>query len=190
MTQNPVLIGIVIVVAIVLIAGGIVALGYNGLVSSEQTVSEKWAQVETQYQRRLDLIPNLVNTVKGAGNFEQETLLKLSELRTRWQTQTSQSERVQTTNELESTLSKLLIVAENYPQLTATQSYRDLQVQLEGTENRVAFARGEYNSAVRTYNTRIKTFPENMIAGIFGFSEKKFFESTSGAQNAPTVDFG
>jgi LemA protein len=190
MTSNPVLIGIGVIVLLLVVVGGFWMLTYNGLVSADQTVGEKWAQVETQYQRRLDLIPNLVATVKGVSGFEQETLLKLSELRTQWQTDPSQQARVQTANELESTISKLLVVAENYPQLTATQSYRDLQAQLEGTENRVAFARGEYNTAVREYNVRVKSFPASLIASGSGFTEKKFFESAAGAENAPSVDFG
>ncbi|HII38485.1 TPA: LemA family protein, partial [Candidatus Micrarchaeota archaeon] len=143
----------------------------------------------TQYQRRVDLIPNLVSTVKGVSGFEQETLTKLSELRTQWQTGGGVAAKVNAANEIEATISKLLVVAESYPELTATQAYRDLMVQLEGTENRIAFVRGEYNLAVRDYNTRIKTIPGSFVAGGAGFAEKPFFESKPGAENAPGVDF-
>ncbi|MDO8427718.1 MAG: LemA family protein [Candidatus Diapherotrites archaeon] len=163
---------------------------YNSFVSLDQGVNNSWAKVETQYQRRVDLIPNLVSTIQGSGNFEQETLTKLSELRTQWQTQSEQSQRVQTANELESTISKLLLVAENYPTLQTTQAYRDLLVQLEGTENRVAFARNEFNDTIKSYNTAIKQIPGSLIAGFMGLKEKEFFEAiTEGAENAPAVDF-
>lgn len=184
------LLAIGIIVLVVLLVGLLFWFSYNGMVSADQTVQEKWAQVESQYQRRIDLIPNVVNTVKGTANFEQETLSELTRLRSQWQTAPSQSARIDTGNQIESTISKLLLITENYPQLTATQAYRDLIVELEGTENRVQFARGEFNVAVREYNTKIKSFPGNMVAGMFGFSEKKYFQSKAGADQAPTVDFG
>ncbi len=189
MANNTLLTGAAVAVVLVLAVAGICIGIFNGLVFADQNVNEKWAQVETQYQRRLDLIPNLVNVVQGVSDFEQETLVKLSELRTQWQTNPSQNARVETANEIESTISKLLFVAENYPQLQATQAYRDLLVELEGTENRVAFARGEYNTAVRDYNVKTKSFPGNIFAGMFGFSEREFFESPIGAENPPVVDF-
>ena len=175
----------------VLILAGLWFFGtYNSFVSLDQSVSNSWAKVETQYQRRVDLIPNLVNTVKGSGNFEAATLTKLSELRTQWQTQTGQTQRVQTANELESTISKLLVVAENYPTLQSTQAYRDLLVELEGTENRVAFARNEFNDTVKNFNTSIKQIPGSLVAGFMGLKEKDFFQATTaGAENAPNVNF-
>ena len=163
---------------------------YNSFIALDQGVNNSWAKVETQYQRRVDLIPNLINTIQGSGNFEQETLTKLSELRTQWQTQPEQSQRVQTANQLESTISKLLLVAENYPTLQTTQAYRDLLVQLEGTENRVAFARNEFNDTVKSFNTATKQIPGSWVAGFMGLTEKEFFEATTqGAENAPVVDF-
>lgn len=185
--DNKILIGIgAIVLVVVIIFLAFFGL-YNSFVSLEQGVDAKWANVETQYQRRVDLIPNVVNTVKGVSGFEQETLTQLSELRTQWQTQPQA--RIETANQIESALSKLLVVAENYPELKATQAYRDLIVELEGTENRIAFARTEFNDAVRNYNTSIKSFPGVIVAGMFGFSEKEFFEATLGAENPPIVDF-
>lgn len=178
-------------VAVIVILG-IIALGamlsYNSFISLEQNVNEKWSNVETQYQRRVDLIPNVVNTVKGSAAFEQETLTELTALRSQWQSQPEA--RVETANQIETALSKLLLITENYPELQSTQAFRDLIVELEGTENRVSFARQEYNSSVRQYNTEIRKFPGAFIAGMFGFEEKEFFESSTGAENAPNVDLG
>ena len=181
--------GIAGIAAVVLVIAIILVLSYNGMVSGEQGVAEKWAQVETQYQRRVDLIPNIVNTVKGEANFEQSTLTKITELRSSWQNASTQTDKVNAANGIESELSRLLLVFENYPQLKATQGYQDLMVELEGTENRVAFARGEYNLAVKSYNTMIKSLPNNVLSGMFGFSEKAYFESEEGASNAPDVNF-
>lgn len=176
------------VIVIVVLIGGVILMSQNQFVSLSNKVDEKFANLQADYQRRVDLIPNLVATVKAAGNFESETLTKLSELRTRWQTQPEA--RVDTANELESTLSKLLIVSENYPELQAVQGYRDLQIQLEGTENRIKFSRDEYNGAVKEYNTVIQQLPSAWIAPWFGFKSKPFFEAiTPGAENAPAVDF-
>jgi LemA protein len=176
------------IVLIFIIAGLFVMGTYNNLVSLDQTTNTKWANVEAQYQRRVDLIPNIVATVKGTAGFEQSTLTKLSELRTQWQTQPEQ--RVDTANQIESAISKLLVVSENYPTLQATQAYRDLIVELEGTENRISFARGEFNYSIQSYNTAVKSFPANIIAGMFGFNQKEFFKATTeNAQNAPNVDF-
>ena len=160
---------------------------FNGFVAAEQQVDEKWANIETQFQRRVDLIPNLVATVQGVSDFESDTLVELSKLRTQWQTQPET--RIETANQIESALSKLLLVAENYPVLQATQAYRDLLVQLEGTENRISFARQEYNSAVRNYNTQIKRIPGVFLANMFGFTDKEFFEAQAGADVVPDVDF-
>ena len=183
-----IIIGIIILVLIIF---GAIYFGiYNGLIVSQQNVSEKWAAVEVQYQRRVDLIPNLVSTVKGAGNYEASTLTKITELRSQWQAASTVDQKVATANELESTLSKLLITYENYPQLTATQAYIDLTAQLEGTENRVAFARGEYNTAVKNYNIQVMAFPSNIVASMMGLSEKKYFESQSGTDAVVQVDFG
>lgn len=163
--------------------------GYNGLISGRESVTASWAQVETQYQRRVDLVPNLVSTVKGAADFEQETFTAITEARSRWQTAPSRNDRIAAAGEMESALSRLLVSVENYPQLQATQAFRDLMTQLEGTENRIGTARRDYNEAVRSYNLHVKRFPSNILAGIFGFDEEQFFEAAEGAENAPKVEF-
>ncbi len=186
-------------ISFLLVAGAVVAVAalavlwyvgtYNSLVASDQNVNQNWAKVETQYQRRIDLIPNLVATVQGESGFEKGVLTEVTRLRSQWQTQTSQAERVETANQLESTISKLLLITENYPQLRSTQAFQDLMVQLEGTENRVAFARNEYNAAVGDYNIRIRSIPTNFVAASMGLHEKAFFQAAPGAENAPKVSF-
>jgi len=163
--------------------------GYNGLVTSKETVDASWAQVETQYQRRFDLIPNLVNTVKGAAKFEQETFIQVTEARTRWLGAGSRSERIEAAQGLEPALARLLVTFESYPQLQATQAYRDLLAQLEGTENRIAVARRDYNEEVRRYNVLVKRFPRLILARLFGYVPETFFDETPGAEKAPTVQF-
>ena len=174
--------------AVALIALWYVSL-YNGLIRINEDVNGKWAQVETQYQRRVDLIPNLVSTVKGAANFESSTLEEITRLRSQWQTSTGINERIETANQIESTLSKLLLVAENYPQLTATQNFQALQDELANTENKIAVERGRYNDAVRAFNARIKTFPANMVAGSLGYADRPYFNAQAGAEQAPQVSF-
>lgn len=176
--------------------GGIVLLlllwiiaGYNGLVSARENVTTQWAQVEAQYQRRMDLIPNLVSTVKGAARFEQETLLGVTEARTKWMQGGSRRERIAAADQFESALARLLVTVEAYPQLQAVAAFRDLMAQLEGTENRIAVARRDYNEAVRTYNLRVKRFPGNFLATVFGYEVETFFEAQSGAETAPKVEF-
>ena len=187
MANNAIIVvGAIVVVA--LFAGIWFFSVYNYFIGAEQEIENKQANLEAQYQRRVDLIPNVVATVKGSAGFEQETLTQLTGLRSQWQTQPER--RVETANEIESTISKLLVIAENYPDLKSTAAFQDLIVELEGTENRIAFARTEYNDSVRKYNTSVKQFPGNFVAGVYGFSQKPYFESESGAQNAPDVDFG
>ncbi len=162
---------------------------YNSLIKLNEEVSNKWAQVETQYQRRVDLIPNLVNTVKGAANFEQTTLTELTKLRSQWQAAPSVNAKVETANQIESAISKLLVIAENYPQLTATKNFQGLQDELTNTENKVAVERGRYNDAVRNFNARIKTFPSNIVARNLGYVDRTYFTAKEGAENAPEVKF-
>lgn len=162
---------------------------YNSLIKLNEDVNNKWAQVETQYQRRVDLIPNLVNTVKGSANFEQTTLEDITKLRSQWQTQTSANDRIQTANQIESALSKIIAVAENYPQLTSTQNFMALQDELANTENKVATERGRYNDAVKAFNARIKTFPASIVASKMGLSSKSYFNAQPGSENAPQVNF-
>ena len=188
------------VVLLLVAFGGCAGCGtYNSLIAEEETVNEAWANVETAYQRRADLIPNLVNTVKGAANFEQETLTSVTNARARATSINLSAEDLgdparlaqfqQAQTELGGALGRLLVVAENYPQLRATEAFRDLQVQLEGTENRINVARTRYNEAVRVYNTKIRSFPAALFAGIFGHSRRPPFEADPGAEQAPTVDF-
>lgn len=165
---------------------------YNSLVTEKENVDTSWRQVETQYQRRFDLIPNLVSTVRGASNFEQETLTAVTEARTNWLNADQSDDRtaeVAAAQQADSALSRLLVTVEAYPQLQATQAYRDLMVQLEGTENRIGTARRDYNETVRTYNLLVKRFPGNILAGMFGYEAEPGFDATPGAEDAPTVDF-
>ena len=182
---------------VVLLLIMIVAVSYNSMVASRESVNTAWSKVESQYQRRSDLIPNLVNTVKGAANFEQETLTKVVEARakaTQIKVDANNPDDIakfqQAQSEVSSSLSRLLAVAENYPQLKATENFKDLQSQLEGTENRITVARNDFNDAARSYNTKIKSFPANLLAGMFGFKEWPYFEADADAKKAPSVNFG
>jgi len=182
-------IGIGIVVLIFLILIGTVWGAYNNLVRLNQGVDNSWANVETQYQRRIDLIPNLVNVVQSYAQFEQETLTEITALRSQWQTSASAEQQVQTANQFESTLSKLLLITENYPQLRASEQFIALQDSLAETENMISVARTRYNDAVRQYNTATLLFPSNVIARWFGFAGRTYFEATTpGAENAPVVN--
>ncbi|HLN20086.1 MAG TPA: LemA family protein [Bacteroidales bacterium] len=171
---------------------------YNGMVTMQETVTSQWGNVETQYQRRADLIPNFVNTVKGAANFEQTTLTQVIEARAkatqvtvdpRNMTPESLQQFQQAQGELSSALGRLMVVVEKYPELRATQNFRDLQVELEGTENRISVERRKFNEVAKTYNTYIRRFPQNFLAGMFGFESKPYFESMEGADKAPEVKF-
>jgi LemA protein len=171
----------------------------NGLVSKQESVEAQWSKVETQYQRRADLIPNLVNTVKGEANFEQETLTAVIEARSKATSVSIDPSNLNANNiqqfqqaqtQLSGALSRLLVTVEKYPNLRANEAFRGLQVQLEGTENRIATERGRFNDIARTYNTSVRKFPASMIAGMLGFERYPYFEADKGAENAPTVDFG
>jgi LemA protein len=171
---------------------------YNGLVGAQESIESVWAKVETQYQRRADLIPNLVNTVKGYADFEQETLTKVIEARAK-ATQTTidhtnmTAEQLQqfqgAQGELSGALSRLLVTIERYPELKANQNFLELQAELAGTENRIGVARDNFNTEAKSYNTKIKKFPTNLIANLFNFDAKPYFESDPGSQNAPKVEF-
>ncbi len=165
---------------------------YNGLITAKGGVDNAWAQVETQYQRRIDLVPNLVSTVKGAAKFEQDTFTAVTQARSSWSQSKSIGDRggeIQAASGFDSALSRLLVTVEAYPQLQATQAFRDLMTQLEGTENRVAVARKDYNDAVFAYNVRVQRFPGVLAAKLFGFASEKSFEAVEGADKAPVVDF-
>ena len=188
----------IIVIVVLALLGMYGCSSYNGLVTQDTEVQEKWAQVQTQYQRRADLIPNLVRTVQGAANFEKSTLQAVITARANATGINLNADQLTPENikkfhavqdQLSGSLSRLLAVAENYPQLRATQNFSDLQAQLEGTENRIGVARNDFNGAVKGYNQAVRTFPNNIFAGIFGFAVKGFFEASQAAQSAPTVDF-
>jgi len=188
----------VIILLLLVGAAALLLGGYNRLVGLEEGVEAAWAQVENVYQRRADLIPNLVATVKGARDFEQETLERVVNARAK-ATQTviegiPNAEQLQafqaSQDALSSALSRLMVVVERYPELKATEAFRDLQRQLEGTENRVAVERRRFNEAARAFNTARRRFPTNLIANWFGFEEKPYFKATEGSDKPPTVDFG
>ncbi len=164
-------------------------VGYNSLVRSEVAVDTAWSQVQSVYQRRADLIPNLVETIKGVKNFEKETYLAVTEARSKWQTATTPQAQVAATNQLEAALSKLLFVSENYPELKSNENFLALQDELAGTENRINVERQRYNEAVGAYNKKVRIFPGMIVARLFGFEEKAFFEAKPGAENAPKVGF-
>ncbi len=189
-----------ILLFIVLVGGCAVAASYNRLVPLQQKVDQSWAQVQNVYQRRADLIPNLVNTVQGAANFEKSTLTDVTNARAsvgRVQidpnhapTDAAKLQEFQAAQgQLSNALSRLLVVSERYPELRATQNFQNLQAQLEGTENRISVERGNFNTAVQDYNTAVRTFPTNLFAGMVGFQPRPFFEAQSGAEKAPTVNF-
>jgi LemA protein len=187
-------------VAVAALVVGLWAVGaYNGIVSQNEGVKKAWSQVENQYQRRLDLVPNLVETVKGSAKFEKETLAAVVEARAKVG-QVSIGKDVlndpaafkkfeEAQGGLSSALSRLMVVAEKYPELKSTQGFRDLQVQLEGTENRVAVARKDFNDAAQDYNTAIKRFPGSLVAGFGGFKERPYFQAAPQAAAAPAVKF-
>ncbi len=178
----------VIVLGAIIIAVSLVGI-YNSLVTKSQAVDAQWSQVETQYQRRYDLIPNLVSSVKGMMQQEQAVFLAIAEARTKYGAAQTVNEKAVAAGEVETALGRLLAVIENYPDLKSSQNVTQLMDELAGTENRISVERRRFNDLVRDYNTQIKTFPTNMLAGMFGFSEKQYFQSVSGAETAPKVEF-
>lgn len=171
---------------------------YNQFVQTEEVINGQWAEVETQYQRRADLIPNLVNTVKGYADFEQETLTEVVNARAKATSINLDPTNLtpenieafqQAQDQLSGSLSRLLVTVEKYPDLKANQGFLDLQAQLEGTENRISVARRNFNQSVQSYNSNLRTFPNNVFAGWYGFETKGYFEAVAGAENAPTVQF-
>ena len=172
--------------------------GYNGMVKMDEQVQNKWANVETQYQRRADLIPNLVSTVKGYAKHEQQTLEDVVKARSEATQLKVDAENLtpeklaafqKAQSGVSSALGRLLAVAENYPDLKANQNFHELQSQLEGTENRITLARKDFNDAAKSYNQSIRQFPKNILAGMFGFEKKSYFEAEAGSEKAPKVEF-
>lgn len=188
----------IIIVAIVATIAFWAISGYNSLVSMDENVSNQWANVETQYQRRADLIPNLVNTVKGYAAHEKETLEGVIAARSQATqikvdptdlTPEKLAEYQKAQGQLATALGKLLAITENYPDLKANQNFLELQAQLEGTENRINVARKNFNDSAKAYNTAIRRFPKNILAGMFGFDKRAYFEAAEGAEQAPQVQF-
>ena len=189
---------LIVIGALILILGWTGCNGYNGLVVQDENVNNAWNKVQSDYQRRADLIPNLVNTVKGEANFEQETLTKVIEARAS-ATQMKIDPKDLTPEKLEQfqaaqgqlsqALGRLLVVTENYPNLRANEAFRGLQAQLEGTENRIKTARNDFNDAVKDYNVKVRRFPMNIFAGMLGFRPKEGFKAEAGAEKAPEVKF-
>ena len=189
---------LIVVAVLILLLGGCGCSGYNNMVKLDETVKSQWGNVQSEYQRRSDLIPNLVNTVKGAANFEQQTLTAVVEARAKASqvkidannlTPDKIAEFQQAQGQVSSSLSRLLVTVEKYPDLQATQNFRDLQAQLEGTENRIKVARNDFNGVVQDYNSTIRRFPNNIFAGMFSFATKGYFQSEPGSDKAPDVKF-
>ena len=187
-----------VIALLLLLAYSSVKSSYNNMVTMQEGVTAQWSQVENVYQRRSDLIPNLVNTVKGYADFEKETLTQVIEARAKATAVTINPDKLDAQSlqnfqnaqsGLSSALSKLMVVVEKYPDLKANQGFLDLQAQLEGTENRITVERMKFNESAQAYNTFIRTFPKNIFAGMFGFEKKAYFEAEKGAEKAPKVQF-
>lgn len=181
-----ILIAVIVVIGIFIIS---IFSSYNTLVALDEGVNTQWANVESKLQRRFDLIPNLVESVKGAMAQEQEVFTAIADARAKLAGATSTSESVEASNQLESALSRLLVVVENYPELKSNQNVTGLMDELAGTENRISTERDRYNEIVREYNSTIRSFPKNILAGMFGFDQRPYFEATEGADVAPEVNF-
>src|SRR6202165_5692009 len=193
--------GVLVIIAFFAVVAGLGLMGsYNRLVKLQQSVDQSWAQVQNVYQRRADLIPNLVNTVSGAANFEKSTLIAVTNARAsvgrvqldpnKAPADAAQLEQFQAAQgQLSNALSRLLVVSERYPELRANQNFLGLQAQLEGTENRISVERNKFNEAVQSYNTAVMTFPTKLFAGMFGFSPRPFFNAQPGAERPPPVQF-
>lgn len=186
MSKKIILIGVVAVIVLVL---GYLWMTYNNLVTTNENVDNQWAQVETQYQRRVDLIPNLVNSVKGVMSQEQTIFNNLADARTRYAGAITVNDKAIAASQVESSFGRLLAVMENYPELKSAENVQTLMSQIEGTENRVSVERKRFNDMVRDFDLMVKRFPSSVIASMFGFTEKSYFESTPGAENVPVVEF-
>lgn len=187
---SAVLVALIAIVALIVIAAMLVVPKYNKLVTGEETVDAAWAQVENQLQRRFDLVPNLVNTVKGYAEHEEEIFTQIADARTQYGNANTVEETADANNELSSALARLLVVVENYPNLKADVQFTRLMDELAGTENRLTVARKDYNDTVQQFNNDVRRFPGNLIAGMFSFEQKDYFEIKEGVEEAPAVDFG
>ncbi|GGA43604.1 LemA family protein [Psychrobacillus lasiicapitis] len=180
---------LVIIIAIIAIIAVVLFSSKNGFVDAEEDVNKAYAQVENQLQRRLDLIPNLVNTVKGFASHEKEVLSNIADARSKLAGATTPEDQAAANDQLSGALSRLLVVVENYPELKADANFRQLMDELAGTENRLSVARQDYNAVVSDYNKKVKRMPGSIVASIFGFDEKEYFKADAAAQDAPVVDF-
>lgn len=190
--------GVIIAIAVVAVIAIYAISAYNSMVKMDENVTAAWAQVETQYQRRADLIPQLVNVVKGAADYERTTLESVIAARSKATsiqltaddlTEENLAKYQKAQDELGGALGRLIAISEAYPELKANENFKELQAQLEGTENRIAVARKDFNETVQQYNSYIRRFPKNIFAGMFGFSQKAYFKAAEGAENAPEVNF-
>lgn len=190
--------GLLALIAVIVVLAVWLFSSYNGLVSQEETVNESWANLQSQYQRRSDLIPNLVNTVKGYTNYEKGTLEAVINARAKATQTTINADGLnedamqkfqQAQGELSSALNRLMVVVERYPELKASDQFQQLQAQLEGTENRINESRNQYNQVVKTYNVKVRRFPASIPASLFGFEKKAMFQAEAGAEKAPEVQF-
>ena len=187
MKKSIIITGIIVVILIILIA--VTGSSYNGMVSKQEEVENKFSAIDTQLQRRADLIPNLVSTVKGYASQEKEVIESVANARAKLAGANTVSEKAQADGELTSALNRLMIVVESYPELKSSQNFVQLTDELAGTENRIATARRDYNEAVKVYNLKIKKFPTNIMAGMFGFEEAEYFEASEKSQEVPNVSF-
>jgi len=179
----------IIIAAVVVVIAIILISSYNGMVSKAEEVDNKFSTIDTQLQRRADLIPNLVNTVKGYAKHEQDVIDSVTEARAKLSGANTVAEKAEADQELTSALNRLMVVVENYPDLKANENFTQLMDELAGTENRIATARKDYNDAVKDYNLKVKKFPGSLMAGIFGFGQKDYFEAAEGSKEAPNVNF-
>ena len=179
---------IILIIVVVIIA--FIISTYNGLVQSKMKVDNAWSQIDVQLQRRFDLIPNFVETVKGYMNHEQETFEKIAALRTSWANATTVEDKAKLDNELSASLKTIMAVSENYPELKANENFKQLSEELSNTENKISFSRQFYNDTVTMYNTKLQVFPSNIIAGVFNFTSRDLFKSDDEARKNVKVDFG
>lgn len=182
-------IGLIVIIAIIVIIAVMLISGYNGLVSKREAVDSSLSNLDVMLQRRADLIPNLVNTVKGYTSHENEVIDKITEARAKLVNASSVEEKSNANDELTNSLNALMVVVENYPDLKSSQNYIQLSDELAGTENRIAVSRKDYNDAVRSFNTSIKRFPNNILAGMFGFEQEAYFEASESSKEVPSVSF-
>jgi LemA protein len=187
---------LIVVALFILILGGCACNGYNGLIRADQTVKNAWGDVETQYQRRTDLYSSVVKTIEGSANFEKSTLTQViaarasaTSIKVDINDSASLARYQQAQGQLQGSFSRLMAVAEAYPDLKTTQSFQDFQTNIAGTENRISTARRDFNAAVNTYNLAVKTFPNNIFAGIFGYHEKPYYNADPGSEKAPDIQF-